>query len=473
MDSRALRAALDYVPQYLDIQMRNSQQPGCAVAIAHKGRIVFERAYGFANAVAGTELTPRHRFRVASHSKSFTAAGILKLREAGKVKLDDRAGEYVEGLHGEVARATIAQLLSHSAGIIRDGTDSGQWVDRRPFVNAQELKEALAVKPVLQTSARFKYSNHGFGLLGLAIEVITGEKYNKWIARNVIAPAGLEETVPDMPLPRGATLAAGHSGRLPLGRRVAIPGRNSTEALASATGFISTAADLARFYAQIDPAAKKSFLSAESRREMVRRQWRDPHSSLERYYGLGTISGATAGWDHAGHSGGFQGFITRSAALLGRELSLSVLTNAADGLSHFWFDGIVNILAAVAKNGAPKGVAKSWAGRWWSLWGCTDLVPMGDKVVAATPALFNPFMDATEIKPTDRDTGVIALAGGYASHGENVRRVRNASGRVTEVWLAGNRLLSEAKVAAEMEKRYEAEKAKKTSRKKAAKRKRG
>ncbi|MGE0151708.1 MAG: serine hydrolase domain-containing protein [Reyranellaceae bacterium] len=460
MDSRALRAALDYVPQYLDFQMRSSQQPGCSVAIAHKGKVVFERAYGFANAVTGRELTPRHRFRVASHSKSFTAAGILKLREAGKVKLDDRAGEYVEGLHGEVARATIAQLLSHSAGIIRDGADSGQWADRRPFLDADELRAALAVKPVLQTSARFKYSNHGYGLIGLIIEAVAGQDYNKWIAQNVVGPAGLMETTPDMPLPRGAKLATGHSGRLPLGRRVAIPGRNPTYALASATGFVSTAADLARFYAQLDPAAKKSFLSAESRREMVRRQWRDPHSSLERYYGLGTISGATAGWDHVGHSGGFQGFITRSGALPGHELSLSVLTNAADGLSHFWFDGIVNILATFAKNGAAKGAAKSWAGRWWSLWGCTDLVPMGEKVMVALPGLFNPFMDASEIKPTKRDAGVIALAGGYASHGENVRRVRNAAGRVTELWMSGNKLLSETRVAGEMQKRYEAEKAK-------------
>lgn len=463
MDGRALQAALEYVPQYLEFQMRNSQQPGCSVAIAHKGRVVFERAWGSANAVTGAELTPRHRFRVASHSKSFTAAGILKLRETGKIKLDDRAGEYVQGLHGEVARATIGQLLSHTAGIIRDGVDSGQWVDRRPFLDADELKAALAVKPVLQTSARFKYSNHGFGLLGLVIEAVTGESYNEWIARAVVTPAGLEETTPDMPLPRGARLAAGHSGRLPLGRRVAIPGRNPTQALASATGFVATAADLARFYAQIDPAAKKSFLSAESRREMVRRQWRDPHSSLERYYGLGTISGTTAGWDHAGHSGGFQGFITRSAALLERDLSVSVLTNAADGLSHFWFEGIVNILAGFAKNGAAKGAAKSWAGRWWSLWGCTDLVPMGDKVIAAVPALFNPFMDATEIKLTGRDTGTIALAGGFAHHGENVRRVRNAAGRVTEVWMSGNRLMSEARVAAEMEKRYEAQKPRKRS----------
>ena len=75
-----------------------------------------ERAFGTANLGTGEALTPRHRFRVASHSKSFTAAGIMKLREQRKLKLDDAAGDYVEGLHRDVARATIAQLLSHTAG---------------------------------------------------------------------------------------------------------------------------------------------------------------------------------------------------------------------------------------------------------------------------------------------------------------------------------------------------------------------
>ena len=57
----------------------------------------------------------------------------MKLREQGKLKLDDTAGQYVAGLHPAVARVTIAQLLSHSAGLIRDGDDAGQFLDRRPF----------------------------------------------------------------------------------------------------------------------------------------------------------------------------------------------------------------------------------------------------------------------------------------------------------------------------------------------------
>ena len=113
---RWLRNALDYVPRWIDFQMRMSQQPGCILAIAHRGTLVFERAFGSADLTTGEKLTPRHRFRVASHSKSFTAAGILRLREQGKLKLDDTVGRFVADLHPEVASATVSQLMSHGAG---------------------------------------------------------------------------------------------------------------------------------------------------------------------------------------------------------------------------------------------------------------------------------------------------------------------------------------------------------------------
>src|SRR5207237_3523215 len=117
-------------------------------------------------------------------------------------------------------------------------------------------------------------------------------------------PAALHETEPDMPAAAVPT-ARGHSSKLPLGRRVVIPGDNPTIALAAATGFVSTARDLARFFAQLDPAAGESVLSAASRREMVRPQWRYPHTNVERYYGLGVSSGKTAEWAWLGHGGAF------------------------------------------------------------------------------------------------------------------------------------------------------------------------
>lgn len=448
--------ALDYIPRWIDHQMRLSEQPGVALAMTHKGRLVLERAFGEAAAVKGVRLTPRHRFRVASHSKSFTSAGIMKLRERGKLKLDDAAGQFVQGLHPAVAKATIGQLLSHSAGVTRDGTESGQWQDRRPFLDERQLRAALAAAPVIEANTRFKYSNHGYGLLGLVIEAIAGEPYGAWIRRTIVEPAGLEETDPDVPLPTGALMARGHSGRLPIGRRVIVPGDNPTNALAAATGFVSTAGDLSRFFSGLDPAAANPVLSRASRREMIRRQWRNPNASIERHYGLGIMSGTTAEWDWFGHAGGFQGFITRTVTVPECPLTLSVLANAADGAALPWLEGALHILRHFKRHGAPVGKLRDWAGRWWSLRGAVDLVPMGEKVMIADPALGNPFMDASEIAAAGRDQGRISHAHGYASYGEGVRRVRGANGKVAELWLGGMKLLPEARLAAEMGRRYAA-----------------
>src|SRR5260221_1796914 len=172
-----LKAALDYIPRWLDFQLQHLNQPGCVTAIAHQGEVVLDQAFGVANVVTGAPLTPRHRFRVASHSKTFTAAGILKLKDQGRLRLDDNAAKFVPGLHPDVAAVTVQQLLSHSAGLVRDGADSGQFSDHRPFRSAAELLADLAVAQPLGPAERFKYSNHGFGLLGLIIEAVTGGSY--------------------------------------------------------------------------------------------------------------------------------------------------------------------------------------------------------------------------------------------------------------------------------------------------------
>jgi CubicO group peptidase (beta-lactamase class C family) len=450
-----LKPALDYIPRWIDFQMNAMQQPGCMLAIAHRGKIVLERAFGSANLERGEELTPRHRFRAASHSKSFTAAGVMKLREQRKLKLDDPAGDYIEGLHPAVARVTIAQLLSHSAGLTRDGSDAGFFADRRPFPSARELLADLKGPLVIEPSTRLKYSNHGYALLGLIIEQITGEPYAKWIKREIVDAAGLTETSPDMPLKRGTPFACGHSGRILLGRRLVIPGDFSLNAVAPAGGFVTTAADLARYFAQLAPQARQSVISAASRREMVRRLWRNPNSVIEGYYGLGIMSGTLNGWDWFGHSGGLQGYISRTCVLPAQEISISVLTNAIDGWAGIWVDGIMHVLQAFARNGAPSRKVRDWNGRWWTLWGAVDLIPMGNKVMLAGPGFVNPLFDAGEVEITGRNTGRIALTHGYGSYGEPVRCVRAKSGRITEVWLGASKLLPAAKVAREMEARYE------------------
>src|SRR3954453_10445081 len=307
-----LRSAIDYIGSWIEFQHTTIQQPGVIVAFAHRGEIVAEHAFGLANLDTGERLTPRHRFRIASHSKSFTSAGIMKLREQRKLRLDDPIGQHVAGLHPRVAETTIAQVLSHSAGLTRDGADSGQFIDSRPYLHASELLAELKLPTVIEPGTRFKYSNHGFGLIGLVVEAVTKEPYPVWIKREIIEPAGLRETEPDAPLPKSAAFARGHTRKLPFGERCVIPGDNPANAMASAAGFVATAADTARFFGQLAPNARRSVISVASRREMTRRHWR-VHQSAELHYGLGLAIGNTEGFEWFGHGGGFQGYLSRTA----------------------------------------------------------------------------------------------------------------------------------------------------------------
>ena len=81
---------------------------------------------------------------------------------------------------------------------------------------------------------------------------------------------------------------------------------------------------------------------------------------------------------------------------------------------------------------------------------------MGNRVLVATPGFFNPLMDATEIEVLGEDRGRVALAGGFGSHGEEARLVRDGEGRVVEVWIGGGHGVPEAVAAAEVGAAYPA-----------------
>ena len=109
------------------------------------------------------------------------------------------------------------------------------------------------------------------------------------------------------------------------------------------------------------------------------------------------MSGTLAGWDWFGHNGAFQGYISRTCVIPACELSVTCLTNAADGMAVFWLDGVMQILRAFERRGAPKRRVRDWTGRWWGMFGAVDLVPIGNRVLAATPQLLNPFMQTMPI----------------------------------------------------------------------------
>jgi D-alanyl-D-alanine carboxypeptidase len=461
-----LSAALEYAQGWIGFQLERHRLAGCSVAIARGESVVREFAFGAADLRTHAALTPRHRFRIASHSKTFTASGLMLLREQGRIGLDDPVGRYVTGLHKELANARVGELMSHGAGVTRDGEDAGQFSDRRPYLSRDELKAALARKQPLPPGLQLKYSNHGYGLLGLLIEEVTGTDYATWITRHVIEAAGLKETVPDMAhLRKQAPMASGHSAEFPFGQRLVVPGDNICDGIAPAAGFVSTASDVARFFAQLAPDSKESILSAASRRDMTQRRWRDGRNVLESHYGLGTMMSGPGPKEWFGHTGSLQGFVSRTARFTASGFTITVLCNSQDGFAYPWVDGIASILAAFEQNGAPSKRVAPWGGRWWNMWGAADLVPMGDVLVHVAPGLPLPFDGAnTESVVTGKDNGLIRKTSGYHSAGEKLRMVRDRKGKPAELWVGGSMLQPKQAMLDEATQRYKTTKPEPVSR---------
>ena len=115
----------------------------------------------------------------------------------------------------------------------------------------------------------------------------------------------------------------------------------------------------------------------------------------------------------------------------------------------------MSILKRFQEAGAPIAAVSGWTGRWWSVWGPTDVVPIGDKVLLAVPGAASPFAKVGELTVTAPDEATISYAGAFASYGEPARLIRDADGAVTTVQIAGGRLVTEAALAAELVERYE------------------
>ncbi len=450
-----LAPAVKYSQNWLDFQQERNPRPGLQLALVLDGKLVWQYASGVANAQLATPLTNDHLSRFASHSKSFTATAILLLRERGKIGLDDRAGKFVSGLHKSLANVRIEQLLSHSAGVVRDGQDSGQFQDRRPYLSAKELMADLKIAQPFAAGMQLKYSNHGYGLLGMILENVTQTPYTKWMQENILGPCKLTQTSPDISmLGKKALFANGHTGLWPYGRHV-IPADNPCHAMTPAAGFVSTASDMARFFAQLAPNAPNSILSLESRREMTRRRWQDNCSAEHTHYGLGLMSAGQGKKEWFGHSGGFQGVVSRTAHFPATGMTLSALCNANDGLAWPWLDGVYSILSNFRELGPPSRRVRGWAGRWWAHWGEYDLVPVGDKVLGISPSALLPMHDyVDEFRIDDEDHGLTLRASAYNKPGEPIVRIRNAAGKVIAIRNGGTLLSDRATIQEEISSRY-------------------
>ena len=455
-----LGPALGYLEDWLAYQQQNNPaMPGLSVAIARDGEVVFERAWGFADLAAQEALTPRHLFRVASHSKTFTAAAILRLAEAGRLDLEDQAAQHLpwlaENPDPRVAGITLRQLLSHGAGVMRDGPLPDFWLLQRDFPDRETLIEffrtcALVIDP----DTRLKYSNLTYGLLGLVIEAVSGLSFADYAQRNLLDPlAGSLDGPLDGPLDSRAIglehdaaagrFVTGYIRPTPVWDLVPVASATlATKALAPAAGFYATAAALCAFYDAL--VFEDVLLSAGAREEMLRPQWPVPHDEFERGYACGLVLRDLGGRRIAGHSGSFPGQVSATFLDPERRLVVSLMTNGYNVPVDVLQAGIWSVLTVFEGREAEGAELAAYRGRFFTPAGAVDLVPLGDAIYLANPGKPEPFAKCGEIRRgTD---GVFRLTedSGIGRYGEVVDFDFAADGSLERVSLGGFPLLREA-----------------------------
>jgi CubicO group peptidase (beta-lactamase class C family) len=226
-----------------DFQSRGGQ-PAIAYGVVADGGLVHARGLGerWVDGPAPDELTV---FRIASMTKSFTAAAVLLLRDEGALRLDDPAEVYVPELTGVCALAssapvTIRQLLTMTAGLPTDDP----WGDRLQGQPLAEFAEFLAggASFAWAPGIRFEYSNLGYAILGRVIAAASGEDYVEFVLTRLFQPLGMTATGFDADEFHPDQLARGYQGKARAWQELAMA---PSGAFAPMGGIFSCVSDLA------------------------------------------------------------------------------------------------------------------------------------------------------------------------------------------------------------------------------------
>jgi len=314
-----LSAKLD---QLLAGGQREKRLPSIAGAVLRDGEMVWESAVGMADVEGGLESTPDTQYRVGSITKTFTAAAIMQLRDAGKLDLEDTLDRHVEGA---AHTPSIRRLLSHASGLQRE-TQDDSWLSLR-FAPPDELLETLAqAELVLPSGARFHYSNLAFALLGIVVERVSGVPYQDYVRERLFEPVGLTRVSfePEPPAAKGYLAQ-------PYADVVWDTVGVETGAWASAGQLWGTAGDICRWGAFLaDP--DEAVLAKKSAEEMRTVQVMVEHDRWLVGYGLGVMLRRDGERILAGHTGSMPGFIALVFASPGDKVVTALLTNESQAL---------------------------------------------------------------------------------------------------------------------------------------------
>ena len=309
--------------QYLTDYYTNKNVPSISAGLSVDGKIIWLEAKGYADIENKVPATINTVYRIASISKTITAVAIMQLVEQNKIKLDDDVRKYVQ-FPAKKWKFTIRQLLSHTAGI-RTYKNSAEFDSKEYFKSTLDAvnylaKDSLAYEP----GTKYLYTTLDYNLLSAIIENVSRISFADYIKKNILEPADMKSTYPDVQRVIISNRARGYERNQY--RQIQNTALADLSIKIPGGGFLSTSEDLLKFS---DSLLKGKLIKLTSLDSMIVPTKLRNGKTIN--YGLGMEFGIDeSGRKYIGHTGGGTGFISRLLIYTEEKVAAVHLINIRD-----------------------------------------------------------------------------------------------------------------------------------------------
>jgi CubicO group peptidase (beta-lactamase class C family) len=302
------------------VEQADSRAPSLIAAVVRGGETLWTGARG---RVDGARPSADTQYRIGSITKTFVAVLVLRLRDEGRLDLNDPLDKHVPGT--SLGHLTVAQLLAHTGGLTSESP--GAWWERAEGADWQALAGSLTDGALRhRAGARFHYSNVGYGVLGELVARLRGVTWLEALSAEVLEPLGLTRTTPHPRAPHALGWAVHPYADVLLNEPTPDSG-----AMAPAGQLWSTANDLAR-WTRLLAGDTGEVLHPDTVAEMREPAHVDDGDAWTAGYGLGLQAFRDSGRRLTGHGGSMPGFLASVVADPRTTTGALVLTNSTTGV---------------------------------------------------------------------------------------------------------------------------------------------
>ncbi len=308
--------------------LKEHKTPGLAIAILKDGKVFYKKGFGYANTQKQEVISSHTGFNIGSISKTFTAWGVMKLVEQGKLDLDTSVSTYLTrwqlpATEYDTNKVTIRAILNHTAGLSVHGYPGFSSAENLPTLEASlngrngPVRADEKVTIIHEPQTKFQYSGGGYTILQLIIEEVTHMSFSEYMDKTIFKPLKMKHTSFNIDSHILQTSATPYDEE---GKEMYLV-RFTAEA---AAGLHTTLDDLILFSKA--SFSKNPILSSESIKTLI-----TPTELANDDYGLGYMVMDRFGFRIAGHAGSNDGWQAGMMFNFESDSGIILLTNGSNG----------------------------------------------------------------------------------------------------------------------------------------------